>query len=234
MIVLLSPTKTQKETKVGLDLSKPTFYDKSQHLVNVLSKFNSDDFKERMKLSDTLASKTEELYSNFDESNRAIDTYQGAVFKALKANDLDQTYLNDHLFIFSALYGILKPNDEVSMYRLDYLTKLDFDLYEYWGDDLSNHLNQTNKTLINLASLEFSKTLNQDILKNKMITIDFKEEVDGKFVSKSTYAKVARGTMAHLILKNKIRDLKQIKDIEFDSYRYNVNLSSNTHFVFTR
>ena len=67
-----------------------------------------------------------------------------------------------------------------------------------------------------------------------MITIDFKEEVDGKFVSKSTYAKVARGTMAHLILKNKIRDLKQIKDIEFDSYRYNVNLSSNTHFVFTR
>ena len=234
MIVLLSPTKTQKETKVGLDLSKPTFYDKSQHLVSVLSKYNKDDFKEKMKLSDTLASKTEELYLNFDESNRAIDTYQGAVFKALKADDLDQAYLNDHLFIFSALYGILKPNDKVSMYRLDYLTKLDFDLYEYWGDDLSNHLKKTDKTLINLASLEFSKTLNQDILKDKVITIDFKEDVGGKFVSKSTYAKVARGTMAYLILKHKIKDLKQIKDIEFDSYQYNKGLSSDSHLIFTR
>ena len=234
MIVLLSPTKTQKETKVGLELSKPTFYDESQSLVDVLKKFNLEEFKINMNLSDALASKTLEMYQSFDEKNRAIDTYQGAVFKALNAKDLDQTYLNDHLYIFSALYGILKPNDKISLYRLDYLSKLDFNLYDFWTEKISYHLNSINKTLINLASLEFSKTLNQDMLNNKIITIDFKEQVGDKYVSKSTYAKTARGTMAYLILKNKIKEPQLIKEIEFDDYQYNEELSTETHYIFSR
>ena len=47
-------------------------------------------------------------------------------------------YVQNHLRILSAFYGVLKPRDGVTPYRLEMQAKVGIgetkDLYEYWGD----------------------------------------------------------------------------------------------------
>jgi len=77
--------------------------------------------------------------------------------------DVD-TSLPDHLRILSGLYGILRPLDLIQAYRLEMGSRLKTprgkNLYEYWGDTISEALNAQAATvnsdvLVNCASQEY-------------------------------------------------------------------------------
>jgi cytoplasmic iron level regulating protein YaaA (DUF328/UPF0246 family) len=110
------------------------------------------------------------------------------------------------------------------------------DLYDFWGDNITNAINKDNNSdyLINLASVEYFKSINQKNLKSKLINISFKEKRDGNYKIIGIYAKKARGLMSRYIVKNKITDPKQIKKFREDNYTYNKTLSSDSEWVFTR
>ena len=72
-------------------------------------------------------------------------------------------YVQKHLRIISAFYGVLKPRDGVTPYRLEMQTKVGIgetkNLYEYWGDLLYRSVIDNSRILINLASKEYSKCI---------------------------------------------------------------------------
>ena len=81
------------------------------------------------------------------------------------------SYSQDHLRILSGLYGLLKPLDLISPYRLEMGTKLksgDINgLYDFWKKDLTRSVNkdlskQKNKVLVNLASNEYFSALDKN------------------------------------------------------------------------
>ena len=73
-------------------------------------------------------------------------------------------YISNYLrILLSGFYGILKPFDGIVPYRLEMQAKLaignDKNLYSFWGDTLYKELTKDTNIILNLASKEYSKTI---------------------------------------------------------------------------
>ncbi len=145
--------------------------------------------------------------------------------------------------MLSGLYGVLRPLDLIQPYRLEMGTKLKTPrgktLYEFWGDEITEKINgeleeQRNKTLVNLASNEYFKAVNPELLPGRLITPVFKDYNNGTYKILSFFAKKARGYMASYIVKNRIDKPDDIKSFDVDGYKYNESFSNDDNWVFTR
>ena len=83
--------------------------------------------------------------------------------------------------------------------------------------------------IINCASVEYFKSLENSDLKAKIITPIFKEIRLGKPKIISFLAKKARGMMARYIVQNQINKKDQILNFNLDGYKYNPELSSSEY-----
>ena len=88
--------------------------------------------------------------------------------------------------------------------------------------------------LINLASVEYFKSINKNNLKSKLINIFFKEKRDGRYKIIGIHAKKARGLMSRFIVKNKIVNPLELKKFSEDRYNFNKTLSTESEWIFTR
>mgnify|MGYP005724597001 FL=1 len=158
---------------------------------------------------------------------------------SLKENKIP--LLQDQLRILSGLYGLLKPLDLIQPYRLEMGTKLKIgeteNLYKFWGDTIAIALNeelQENELLINLASSEYFKVINQKILKTVMITPVFKDFKNGQYKTVMTFAKRARGLMVRYIIENNLTSIEELKGFNLENYRFSNELSFGNELMFTR
>jgi len=128
-------------------------------------------------------------------------------------------------------------------YRLEMGTKLQTDkgknLYEFWGLKVTKEINKSFKpksprVLINLASDEYSKVIKRDKLDADELTLNFKEWKGDKLKFVSFTAKVARGLMGRYIIKNRIKNLDDIKGFDLDGYSYSEKYSDNKTWLFVR
>ena len=149
-------------------------------------------------------------------------------------------YLNDNLRILSGLYGILKPFDLIYPYRLEMGTKLNLstkssNLYDFWNDKITKSINdeETDK-IINLASLEYFKSININNLKANVITPIFKEFRNGEYKIVMTFAKHARGEMVNFACRNNVLLSEDLKHFTELGYNYDDKLSKTNEWVFVR
>ncbi len=129
--------------------------------------------------------------------------------------------------ILSAFYGVLKPMDGVTPYRLEMQAKVEIgdakNLYEYWRDMLYRSVIDDSRIIINLASKEYSKCIEKYLTpKDKYITISFCEQAGTKLVTKGTYAKMARGEMVRFMAENDIENPDDIQ--KFDRLGYTIQV----------
>ena len=148
-------------------------------------------------------------------------------------------YLQNHLRILSAFYGILKPLDGVTPYRLEMQAKAEIEettnLYDYWGDRLYHSVIDDSRIIINLASKEYSKCIEKYLTpQDRYITIVFCELSGDKLVTKGTYAKMARGEMVRFMAENNIENLVEIQKFDRFGYSFRSDLSSDSEYVFER
>ena len=171
----------------------------------------------------------------------AGDTYKGLSIEKLEKEDLD--FAQKHLRILSGLYGLLRPLDEIEPYRLEMGSKLKgahgSSLYDYWGDKISENLNQYAKTigsqiLVNCASNEYFSVINLKNLLLKVITPIFMERKNGKEKIISFYAKNARGAMARFIIQNRLQSEEDLKTFNLDGYNFSSEKSIEGKLVFIR
>lgn len=253
MLILLSPAKTLQEAPL---LSQKTtqvrFKKETAMLVDTLAQKTLPDLKKLMKLSDKLASLNYGRYQDFEEkytkknAEPAGFAFNGAVFQGLDLASLSSEQLvfaQAHLRILSGLYGVLRPMDLIQPYRLEMGTKLSVagakNLYEFWGDKITSLINQDlkkakAKTVVNLASKEYFKSVDLGKLDGRLLTIDFREERDGKYKFITFNAKKARGLMSRYILENKLQNPADLKGFLDDGYAFNEGLSSENSWTFTR
>jgi cytoplasmic iron level regulating protein YaaA (DUF328/UPF0246 family) len=250
MLLVISPAKT-------LDYSNPEYSSHTQpdfpgevkDLVGVLRKKSASEISKLMHLSDSLASLNEERYKTFREtfspenSKQALLAFKGEVYAKMEADQFsaaDLEFAQQHLRILSGLYGLLKPLDLIQPYRLEMgtslKTKKGTNLYQYWGTKISKALNEVGqgKTLVNLASQEYFKAVDQKTLKLPVITIHFKEHKEGKYQVVGFFAKQARGLMARYAILNRITDPEQLKIFREEGYEFSDPLSSDQDWVFVR
>ena len=209
MKIIIAPAKVMKTKQVNIETTDILFKDKTTQLHNYLMKFNLDQLHDIMKISFKMADTVYSYFHNEYTAVPALYCYQGTVFKQLSLKDYDAddfVYLEQYLNILSAYYGILKYNSAITPYRLDMIMKIDFNLYQFWQDEIDNYF-KNEDYIISLASKEFTKMLSHP----HIINIDFVEDKAGKMVRNSMYVKQARGKMLDLMVKNKISDLDSLK-----------------------
>uniref|UniRef100_UPI00404787FE peroxide stress protein YaaA n=1 Tax=Algoriphagus sp. TaxID=1872435 RepID=UPI00404787FE len=250
MLIVISPAKT-------LDYSNPEYSSHTQpdfptevkNLVGVLKKKSASQISKLMHLSDSLAVLNEERYKTFSEtfnpenSKQAVLAFKGEVYAKMEADHFspeDLDFAQQHLRILSGLYGLLKPLDLIQPYRLEMGTPLQTrkgnNLYQYWGTKISKALNELGeeRPLVNLASQEYFKAVDQKTLKMPVITIHFKEYKEGKYQVIGFFAKQARGMMARYAILNRITDPEQLKVFREEGYEFSAPLSTAQDWVFVR
>lgn len=237
MKIIISPAKrfnqiTKYETEDLL------FKRESEILVEEIRKLSLSEIANMFKLNDSLAIKVYYDYKEFDFdnlNNPAIFSYDGLVYKQFSEKDFDDLkYLNEHVRIISALYGLLKPFTGIRDYRLDMEVKF-IDMYKFWSDKIYKNLYKNEDTIINLASNEYSKLISKYVNENQnFITINFKDNRNGKYRSVVAWTKEMRGKMLKYLIQNKIDDISRIKEFSEDGYKYNPYLSSKNDITFTR
>lgn len=240
MIILLSPAKSldfENTPKISSH-TKPRFLKRSEKLIQTLKQLSKKDIANLMSLSDKLSELNLNRYQNFKtpfntkNAKQAIYAFQGDVYQGLEADKLTEKqmeYAQEHLRILSGLYGVLRPLDLIQPYRLEMGTKLKNpkgkNLYEYWSLELTESLNkelaqQQSKTVVNLASNEYFKSVQPQSLNANIITPQFKDYKNGEYKIISFYAKKARGMMAAYIIKNKAEALKKIQKFDVAGYEF--------------
>ncbi len=249
MQIILSPAKTLNfESKVpASNATDPRYLDESEKLVRELRKKTKAELKEMMDISGELAELNFQRYKEWktpftrDNARQAVFAFSGDVYEGLQAGSFTEKqleYAQKHLFILSGLYGILRPLDLIQPYRLEMGSKFEYNgqkLHEFWGDKVTATINETGEEyLINLASLEYFKTVQKKELKPSVITPYFKELKGEDYRVVSFYAKKARGMMARYIIRKKLSDPQKLKDFNEEGYRFHESLSDETSWVFTR
>ncbi|GMQ25083.1 peroxide stress protein YaaA [Algoriphagus sp. oki45] len=250
MLILISPAKTlDYSTPNYTNHSHPDFLSDIKSLVNVMKKKSAKEIADLMHVSENLATLNEERYKTFqkefnpENSKQAILAFKGDVYTKIEVDSFSQEdfeFAQNHLRILSGLYGLLKPLDLIQPYRLEMGTPLSTskgkNLYEYWGTKIAKAIQATaqGRPIVNLASQEYFKAVDQKALKSPVITVQFKEFRNGKYQIIGLFAKQARGLMTNFAIKNKISDPEQLKTFNEEGYEFSEGLSSTFDWVFVR
>ena len=252
MLVVISPAKKLDENcdkNLVTNFTIPFYLEDSKKIIKSLRKYSTDKLSKLMNISEKISLLNYERYIKWSlpftkkNAHPALLLFQGDVYKGISVGDFkkeDFIYAQKSLRILSGLYGILKPLDLIQPYRLEMGTQIKIgkhnDLYDFWGDEITKAINEDKNSdyLINLASVEYFKSINKEKLNAKLINIIFKEKRNGSYKIIGINAKKARGLMSRYIIKNKISNPMKLKKFKEENYSYNKNLSSDSDWVFTR
>lgn len=254
MLALISPAKTlDYTTALPTDTyTQPRLLEQSQQLIDVCRKLSASEIASLMTVSEKIANLNVERFrdwnADFDFSNarQALFAFKGDVYTGLDAyhlKDQDINFAQQHLRMLSGLYGLLRPLDLMMPYRLEMGTKLKnsrgHNLYEFWGSIITDQINQDlaeidAKVLVNLASDEYYKSVNEKKIKAEIVKPVFLDQKNGKYKVISFYAKKARGLMARYLIENKLNQVEQLKAFDSEGYYFDAESSSNKELVFKR
>ena len=246
MKIILSPAKkmiTDADSIVPDGL--PEFFDKTTEIQSWLKGKSKEELKTIWKCNEKIAEQNFNRLKNMDLYHLltpAILSYEGIAFQYMAPSVFEDSqfeYVQNHLRILSAFYGVLKPLDGVTPYRLEMQAKVGIgdakNLYDYWGDMLYCSVIDNSRIIINLASKEYSKSIEKYLtLQDKYITISFCELSGDKLVTKGTYAKMARGEMVRFMAENSIENPEDIKRFDRLGYAFRSDLSSDIEYIFER
>lgn len=192
---------------------------RSETIRRMLKKMSVMEMKTYYNVSEKVARNAYEMLHTH-QTGCAIELFEGLVFKNLDYATLgsnEKAYVNDHVYIASALYGVVTPLHHIMPYRLDLDSSLkveDQTLLQYWRKSVTGALmKHPTDVIVDLASEEYSQMVDWDTIKKHktVMKIDFKEERNGKLTSVSTYSKMARG---QFIRQAALSNAQSVEDIE--------------------
>ena len=247
MKIIISPAKKMNvDTDVFGHTDLPVFLSRTKELMDYMKGLSFSEAKKLWSCNDKIAEQNFERYATMDLERQltpAIISYEGIQYQYMSPMVFSEEcldYVQKHLRILSGFYGVLKPFDGVTPYRLEMQAKASVgsfkDLYEYWGDSLYQELTSDgDHVILNLASKEYSKCIEKYVGKGDLfVTCIFGELIDGKVVQKGTLAKMARGEMVRFLAENQVDTLEDVKQFQGLGYHLSEELSSAKEFVFIK
>lgn len=172
-----------------------------------------------------------------EETRAALFAYRGDTYRGLKPGIFapdDLGFAQARLRILSGLYGLLRPLDAIAPHRLEMAARLKNacgdDLYAFWRDRLTEAINADlaaldTGTVLNLASAEYMRAIDEDRLRARLITPVFEEVRGGVPRVLALWTKRARGAMARYVIVNRIVEPDDIAAFGDGGYRFEPALS---------
>ena len=246
MKIILAPAKKMLvDPDAPNPRGMPQFLDKTQRLLGRLREMTPDELKDLWQCNDRIAAQNVERILHMDLCRAltpAVLAYDGIAFRCMAPQVFtrdEEEYVQEHLRILSGFYGILKPYDGVTPYRLEMQAKLSVDgakdLYGFWGDSLAVSLMRETDTVVNLASKEYSSAVLPHLLGGvRIVTCVFGEMKGGKVIEKATLCKMARGEMVRFMAQTRATQPEDMQPFDRYGFKYDPEKSDRNTYVFIR
>ena len=238
---ILIPTAKEMNTNLLLIGALP-LRKESQAVLDSLAHYSASELESFYKVS---AEKAEEEYANIqalkDQRAKhypALKLFDGLMYRHIKRDELtetEQAYLENHVLITSALYGVVPALSPMAPHRLDFLMKLKVagkTLKSHWKSAYDEAL-QDEDLIFSLLSSEFETVFSKEI-REKMVTFKFMEDKVGQLKIHSTISKKARGAFLTALIEGQVQTVDQARKLRFAGFEYRPDLSSNLELVFLK
>lgn len=246
MRVIISPAKKMNvDTDTLEPAGLPVFLKETEEIMEWMQSLSFSEVKKLWGCNEKIA---ELNFKRFEEMELrrgltpALLSYEGIQYQYMAPAVFEEgqyEYVQEHLRILSGFYGVLRPMDGVTPYRLEMQAKVKLsgkkDLYDYWGERLYREILDESRIIVNLASKEYSRCVERYLCpQDTFITCVFGEYVNGKVRQKGTYAKMARGEMVRFMAENKIDSPEEMKNFRRMGYVFREELSDKQNYVFVQ
>ena len=248
MQILLACAKIMNETtwtKTPL-VNEPKFLKEAEHFALLMCQRTVEELMDIFQCSRQLAIENKLRYERFfaDEGRLpAILAYFGQAYKCLDARTLSENdflFAQQHLWITSFLYGLLRPMDMIHPYRMEGKVVLDEKtMFNHWKPLLTDLLIDSVKAddgiLVHLATEEMQHLFDWKKVRKevKIIQPQFLVTKNGKLKSVIVYAKSCRGAMTRFIIKNKLDSPEDLTKFEYEGFEFRSDYgdSNHPHFI---
>lgn len=246
MKIMISPAKKMNADPDSLPWQDlPVFLDRTGQLLAALRGMTGAELQALWNCSDRLAQLNLQRLRQMDLRRNltpALLSYEGIQYRYMApgvftAAELD--YVQRHLRIVSGFYGLLRPFDGVTPYRLEMQAPLRVagadDLYAFWGDALARALAEGTDCVVNLASREYSLAISRHLpAAVRLVNCVFGEEKGEKIVEKATLCKMARGEMVRFLAERGAERPEEMQAFDRLGFRYRPQRSDASTYVFVR
>ena len=246
MRIIIAPAK-----KMNTDLDSlppealPQFLEQTERLMSVLRAMSPKELQKLWRCNDAITALNAERLRDMDLRRRltpAVLAYEGIQYRYMAPGVFEAgqfAYIQEHLRILSGFYGLLRPFDGVTPYRLEMQARLCVDghrdLYGFWSTKLAAQLASETDFVLNLASKEYSRAVGPHLPPAvRFLTCTFGELKGGKIVEKGTMCKMARGQMVRWLAENDVTEPEDIKGFADLDYRFSPARSTENNYVFIR
>lgn len=246
MRLIISPAKKMRvDTDMFAPLDLPVFVDDAEELSAWVKGLSAPDQKRLWACNDAIAAQNRERFATMDLRHGltpALVAYDGIQYTNMAPSvfsDNELAWVQEHLRILSGLYGVLRPFDGVTPYRLEMQAKATVrntaNLYEFWGKRLYEQVVDKTHLIVNLASKEYAKAIERHLRpEDTYVTCVFGELVGERVLQRATYAKMARGQMVRHLASIDAHDLNALKSFSVGGYAFDEERSTSTSYVFVR
>lgn len=237
MIILFSPAKEMLESH-PIAQNGPSNSVVST-IVSQFYKMSRKELKQLWKLEGEAFERAYFCIQNYEKLPfyEALSLYHGLSYRTMEHETFSNPvppFLDQHLRIFSALYGPISPSTPIKPYRLDFTMGLKVEgktLKSLWKKELP-HILSPEEEIWNLASNEFSSLFGKEY--KNWLDFSFFEEKEGKRKKHSTISKKGRGLMVKYIAENEITEREALKDFSLDSYEFLPEESNQNHYIYIK
>ncbi len=263
MYILLSPAKSldyTREHELNAVGQIASFMEKTAQLHEVLRAYSASELEQLFHVSPKIAELNYNRFRDWstDFSSQSLEggeypflpailAFTGDVYRSFDLSLLTcvkKEVYDRRVGILSGYYGILRPFDFMKPYRLEMGTRMSFDiagdhygnLYDFWRSHVSTAVERHagKDGVINLASQEYSKVVDREVISGPFVDVDFKVDKNGALKTIGIYAKKARGLMAQWLVENDCMDVTSASAFAEDGWHYSEDDSGVHKMVFIK
>lgn len=238
---ILIPTAKEMKTN-GPSLEANPLRPESQAILEELATYSVQELESFYKIS---AEKAQEEYERIQALKKgtatnypALHLFDGLMYRNIKRDNLskdEQAYLEEHLMITSALYGVIPAFAPLAPHRLDFMMKLNVrgkSLTKHWQSAYEESV-KDEELIFSLLSSEFETVFPKEV-REQMVTFKFMEDRNGKLKVHSTISKKARGGFLTALMENQVTSVEEIKKLSFAGFHYREDLSTGKELAFVK
>lgn len=246
MKIIISPAKKMNIDTDSLPVqSEPVFLRDAEKIKKYMQVLSYEEAKRLWACNDKIAELNFARFREMDLKKNltpAILSYEGIQYQYMAPAVFTEgalSYIQEHLRILSGFYGVLRPLDGIVPYRLEMQAGAKVEgsanLYDFWGGKIYGNVLDGDRTVINLASKEYSRCIEYYLKPDDIfVTCVFGELKEGKIIQKGTLAKMARGEMVRYMAENNVTDLEGLKEFTGLGYQYQKDISKERDYIFLK
>ena len=232
------------------ELSVPAFAAEAMQFAADMTALDVADIAAAMHCSQRIAAETAMRYRRFfsDEPLQpAVLAYYGQAYKTLRAREFTPRqlhYAEQHLWITSFLYGLLRPLNGIHPYRMEgkvCLPSADGEnMFGFWRNRLTTKLIDSVKAddgvLMHLATEEMEHLFDWKRIAKELRVIQpqFLCNQNGQLRIVAVHAKTCRGAMTRHIIKHRLSEPDDIASFEHQGFTFCPDLSETHRPVFVK